>query len=105
MPIDVGISTRCFGTTPLTPSLLERLRRADFTQIELHASLPGLNYQSRSVLRDMARCFRKNEMPSPSLPLPFEKDVLSTSQFDRHAAIDELKRCLELNDLLPVRYC
>jgi sugar phosphate isomerase/epimerase len=102
--MDVGISTRCFGSAPLTPSLLEQLLRAEFTGIELHASLPGLNYQSRSVVRDIHRWFRENEIETPSLHLPFEKNVLASDQFERRAALDEIKRCLEINDLLPLQY-
>jgi sugar phosphate isomerase/epimerase len=95
--MDVGISTRCFGTTPLTLDLLQRLYRAGFTQIELH-------HHNRSDARDIARWFRENELPAPSLHLPFEKDILSISQFERQAARDEFKRCLELNDILPLRF-
>lgn len=95
--MDVGISTRCFGTAPLTLDSLQRLYRAQFTQIELHAP-------HRSAARDIARWFRENELPSPSLHLPFEKDILSNNQFERQAARDEFKRCLELNDILPVRF-
>jgi sugar phosphate isomerase/epimerase len=102
--MDIGISTRCFGTAPLTLDLLQRLYRAEFTQIELHATLPGLDYHKRSVLRDIARWFRENELPAPSLHLPFEKDILSGDQFERQAARDEFKRCLELNDSLPLRF-
>jgi sugar phosphate isomerase/epimerase len=102
--MDVGISTRCFGTAPLTLDLLQRLYRAEFTQIELHASLPGLDYHKRSLLRDIARWFRENELPAPSLHLPFEWDILSNSQFERQTARDEFKRCLELNDILPLRF-
>jgi len=104
MLIDAGISTRCFGTAPLTPLMLERLQRAKFTEIELHASLAGLDYHNRSSIRDVVRWFHENEMPNPSLHLPFEKDVLAISRFDRQAALDEIKRCLEINDLLPLKY-
>lgn len=96
--MDIGISTRCFGTAPLTLDLLERLRRAGFTQIEIHAVL------NRSVARDIARWFRENELPSPSMHLPFEKDALANNRFERQAALDELKRCLELSDLLQLRF-
>jgi len=102
--MDVGISTRCFGTTPLTLDLLERLRRAAFTQIELHAALPSLDYNNRPVTRDIVRWFRENEMPSPSLHLPYEKNVLAISRFDRQTALDELKRCLELSERLPLQF-
>jgi sugar phosphate isomerase/epimerase len=102
--MDVGISTRCFGTAPLTLDLLERLRRAEFTQIELHASLPAFNYANRSVARDITRWFRENELPPPSLHLPFEKNVVGNDRFERQAALDELKRCLELSDLVQLRF-
>jgi sugar phosphate isomerase/epimerase len=102
--MDVGISTRCFGKTPLTLDLLERLRRAEFTEIELHGALPGLNYHSRSVLKDIARWFRENELPAPSLHLPCEPNVLSNDRFERQAALDEFKRCLELADIHPLRF-
>jgi sugar phosphate isomerase/epimerase len=102
--MDIGISTRCLGTAPLTLDQLERLRHAEFKQIELHAALPSLNYANRSVVRDVARWFHENEMPPPSLHLPFEKDVLANNRFDRQAALDELKRCLELSDLLRLRF-
>lgn len=102
--MDVGISTRCFGTAPLTLDLLERLRRAGFKQIELHAALPAFNYANRSLARDIARWFRENELPAPSLHLPFETDVLANNRFERQSALDEFKRCLELNDLLRLRF-
>lgn len=102
--MDVGISTRCFGTAPLTLDVLERLRRAEFTQIELHASLPAFNYANRSVARDIARWFRENELPAPSLHLPFENNIVGNDKFERQAALDELKRCLELSDILQLRF-
>jgi sugar phosphate isomerase/epimerase len=102
--MDVGISTRCFGTEPLTLDRLERLRRAEFTQIELHAALPGLDYTNRSVVRDIVRWFGENELPSPSLHLPFEKNILASSRYERQAALDDFKRCLEINDLLPLQF-
>jgi sugar phosphate isomerase/epimerase len=102
--MDVGISTRCFGTDPLTLDRLERLRRAEFTQIELHAALPALDYTNRSVIRDIARWFRENELRLPSLHLPFEKNILAGSGFERQAALDDFKRCLEIHDLLPVQF-
>ena len=102
--MDFGISTRCFGTASLSPAMLDRARRAEFDHIELHGALPGFNYHNRSAVREIAQWFRENEMPSPSLHLPFEEDVLAARQIDRQRALDELKRCLEFGDLLPVRY-
>src|SRR5262245_27908371 len=105
--MDFGISTRCFGQTPLTVDLLERLRRAGFKNIELHATLPGFDYGNRSLRRSIARCFSENALPAPSLHLPFgrfEEDVIGVRPLERQRALDEIKRCLELVDLLPVSF-
>lgn len=105
--MDFGISTRCLGTTPVTLDSLERLRRAGFSTIELHGVLPGFPYQNRSALRSVARWFSEVELPAPSLHLPYERpgeDILSARPIERQRALDEIKRCLELCDLMLVRY-
>lgn len=105
--MNIGISTRCFGTTRLTPDLLERLRRAEFVNIELHATLPGFDYSNRSQMRDVARWFVENELPAPFLHLPFGvpgEDILSPRPIERQRALDTIKRCLEFGDLLPLDF-
>jgi len=102
--MDFGISTRCFGANPLTPDLLERLRRANFRTIELHASVPGFDYHNRSLVRRIARWFPENEIPAPSLHLPFAEDPIGIRPVERQRAFDEFKRCLELGDLVPLSF-
>jgi sugar phosphate isomerase/epimerase len=102
--MDFGISTRCFGTAPVTLDVLERLRRAEFSIIELHAALPGFPYRNRSVLRGIARWFGENKLPAPSLHLPFEDDAISIQPLERQRALDNIKRCLELAEFLPLSY-
>jgi sugar phosphate isomerase/epimerase len=105
--MDFGISTRCFGQTPLTLDLLERLRRAGFTNIELHATLPGFDYGNRTLRRDIVRWFKENALPAPSLHLPFgrfEEDVIGVRPLERQRALDEIKRCLEITDLLSLNF-
>jgi sugar phosphate isomerase/epimerase len=102
--MNLGISTICFGTAAVTIDHLERLRRLEFSQIEIHGSLPGFDYRNRSTLRDTARWFRETALPSPSLHLPFEDDVAAAGPLIRQKALDEIKRCLELADLIPLRY-
>jgi len=70
--MDFGISTSCFGTTPLTPDLLERVRRAAFSAIELHAVLPGFNYHNRSEVRSIARWF--GDVSFPLHPFTFQSN-------------------------------
>ena len=102
--MDFGISTRCFGTTRISPELLERLRRTEFRHIELHASLPCFDYRNRTAIREVAQWFLESEIAPPSLHLPFAEDILADRQIDRQRAIDDIKRCLELGDLLQLRY-
>jgi sugar phosphate isomerase/epimerase len=102
--MDFGISTRCFGTTTLTPNLLDRLLRAGFQRVELHAAVPGYDYRNRSTVRGIARWFLDNGLPAPSLHLPYEKDLLASSAAERQLAIDDTKRSLELADLLAVDF-
>jgi sugar phosphate isomerase/epimerase len=102
--MDFGISTRCFGTTRLSRELLERLRRAEFGHIEIHAALPAFDYRVRSLNREVSQWFRDNEMAPPSLHLPFEEDILAARHIERQRALDEIKRCLELSDLMPLKY-
>jgi sugar phosphate isomerase/epimerase len=104
--MDIGISTRCFGTTPVTLDLLERLRRAEFRHIELHATLPGFDYHNHSLVRSVARWFRENELPAPSLHLPFATDqcVIASRPMERQRSLDEIKRSLELGDLMALNF-
>lgn len=102
--MDYGISTRCFGNTSLTLDLLDRLRSADFRLIELHAAIPGLDYRNRPLIRAIARWFPDNQVPAPSLHLPFEESILASRPLIRQHALDEIKRCLELGDLLPLSW-
>jgi sugar phosphate isomerase/epimerase len=105
--MDFGISTICFGTTPLTPDLLERLRRTEFRTIELHGVLPAFNYHNRSMVRGIARWFVDVALPSPSLHLPVGREgehIASWGPIERQRAIDDMKRCLELCDLMPLRF-
>src|SRR5215207_7658369 len=105
--MDFGISTRCFGETPVTVDSLERLRRAEFSMLELHALLPVFNYHNRSFLRSVARWFAENELSAPSLHLPYQpdgEDILAERPIGRQRALDEIKRCLELSDVMTLRF-
>ncbi|HET9216604.1 MAG TPA: sugar phosphate isomerase/epimerase family protein [Terriglobia bacterium] len=105
--MDFGISTRCFGTTALTVDLLERLRREDFSTIELYGVMPSFDYRNRSFLRGVARWFGEVGLTPPSLHLPTERpgeDLLAPGPIERQRALDELKRCLELCDLMPLGF-
>jgi sugar phosphate isomerase/epimerase len=108
--MEFGISTRFFGQDPLTLDLLERLRKAGYSLIELSCVRPHLDFHNRKLLRSIGRWFRENELPPPSIHLPYMERVgpaetrwispLASDRRDREIAIDEIKRCLELTEYI-----
>jgi sugar phosphate isomerase/epimerase len=111
---EFGISTRLHQSEPLTVDLLERLHKANFRQIEIFGNRPHFDYHDRSRVRSVARWFEENEVPAPSLHLPFQEPYSRDRVLDlplfapeerlRQRAIDELKRCMELVEFTPLTY-
>ena len=112
--MEIGISTRCFSPIPLSVDLLERLRVAGFSRIELHANRPAFDYHNKALLRGVSQWFGENELPAPSIHLPFEEEqepgkprpvtIADSLPRARVEAMDEIKRCLELADRIAVDY-
>ena len=112
--MEFGISTQVHRGQIVTVDLLESIRRAGFQRIELFANRPHLDFHNRSLLRSIGRWFTENQLPAPSLHLPFIENVghsqkiwisvLDPERRHREAAIDEIKRSLELIDHLPLSY-
>lgn len=109
-----GISTQFFGKQPVTVDLLELFRKAGYRQIELFANRPHLNFHDRSILRSVGRWFGENDLPGPSIHLPFvERDsagerrwvsALDPEKRARDLAMDEIKRSLELAEWATPAY-
>ena len=109
-----GISTQIYRGQAVTAELLESIRRAGYEQFELFASRPHLDFHNRSLLRAIGRWFQENALPAPSLHLPFVENVGPTERIwisvveperrHREAAVDEVKRSLELADHVSLAY-
>src|SRR5215510_8526822 len=109
-----GISTQIYRGQPVTVDLLESIRRAGYEDFELFCNRPHLDFHNRSLLRGIGRWFRDNALPSPSLHLPFIENVgpaqriwisvLEPERRHREAALDEIKRSLELADQVRLAY-
>src|SRR5207248_1104719 len=112
--MEFGISTQIFRGQAVSVDLLESIRKAGYRRIELFANRPHFDFHNRSLLRAIGRWFTENELPSPSLHLPFIENVgpqqkiwisvLDADRRSREAAIDEIKRSLELVDQMPLAY-
>jgi sugar phosphate isomerase/epimerase len=112
--MDFGISTQIFRGRPVTVELLESIRRAGYERIELFCNRPHLDFHNRMLLRGIARWFKANALPPPSVHLPFVENigpvqrlwisVLEPERRDREHALDEIKRCLELADYVSLSH-
>src|SRR5437899_11657435 len=109
-----GISTQIHRGKAVTVDLLESIRKAGYERIELFANRPHLDFHDRTLLRSIGRWFTENALPAPSLHLPFIENtgpkqrvfisVLEPERRHREAAIDEIKRALELGDHVSLSY-
>jgi sugar phosphate isomerase/epimerase len=109
-----GISTQIYRGQAVTVDLLESIRKAGYDRIELFCNRPHLDFHDRSLLRAIGRWFVENDLPSPSLHLPFVENVgpaqriwisvLEPERRHREAAVDEIKRSLELSDYVRLDY-
>ena len=111
--MEFGISTQFHRKQPVTVDVLESLRKAGYGRIELFCNRPHLDFHDRPLLRAIGRWFDENELPAPSIHLPFIEgsgtdrrwiSPLDAEPRHRAAAIDEIKRSLELTDVLRPEY-
>lgn len=112
--MEFGISTQVYRNSRLSLELLESIRKAGYSRIELFCNRPHLDFHDRALLRSIARWFRDNELPPPSMHLPFLENtgpkqkiwfsVLDPERRLRESAMDEIKRSLEFAELLHPAY-
>lgn len=112
--MEFGISTQIFRTQLVTVDRLEALRKAGYRRIELFCNRPHLDFHDRKLIRAIGRWFQENALPSPSMHLPFmemtgARQKVWISPLDpehrlRDRAMDEIKRSLELADVLAPEY-
>ena len=109
-----GISTQIYRQKAVNVDVLESIRKAGYRHFELFANRPHLDFHNRGLLRSIGRWFQENRLPPPSLHLPFIENtgpvqktwisVLEPERRHREAALDEIKRSLELNDYVGLAY-
>src|SRR5262249_48897103 len=114
LTMQFGISTQIYRGQPVTVDLLESIRRAGYEHLELFCNRPHLNFHDRGLLRAIGRWFNENSLPSPSLHLPFVENVgpaqriwisvVEPERRNREAALDEIKRALELADQVSLSH-
>ena len=111
--MEFGVSTQFYRNRPVTVDVLESLRRAGYNRLELFCNRPHFDFHDRSLMRSVGRWFDENRLPPPSIHLPFLEgtgtdrrwiSALEPERRQRAAAIDEIKRSLELTDWIRPEY-
>src|SRR5262249_21265027 len=92
----------------------ESIRKAGYERLELFCNRPHLDFHNRTLIRSIGAWFRENALPPPSIHLPFVENIgpkqklwispLDPERRHREWAMDEIKRSLELADVVPTSY-
>ena len=100
--MEFGISTQIFRGQSVSVDLLESIRKAGYRRIELFANRPHFDFHDRALLRAIGRWFTENDLPAPSLHLPFIENVsLISSDLKPGEAGDVVQFTLELEYQVP----
>ncbi len=112
-----AISTYVYVKERLHPGLLDGLVRGGAQTIEIFAARQHLDYANRKQhVREIADWFRTSGIPLNSVHSPMYADyesgrtgappvnVASTDRAQRIAAMDEIKRALEIAEQIPFKF-
>lgn len=111
------LSSHLFVNHRLTAVWLERVRSAGFEFIEIFCARQHLDYRNPAQVKELSHWFNASELKAWSLHAPMYTDevwgrsgpqavinIAETHKVKRIAMVDEIKRALEVADLIPFRY-
>lgn len=114
--MEFALSTHLFVGERLSSHILDQILAAGFRTIELFAARQHLDYHDKNHVRDVAEWFRDHDVKLYSLHAPLYADLdwgrlggppLSVAHLQRGRRIEsmeEIKRAIEVAELLPFRY-
>lgn len=116
-PMQHALSTHLISDHRLTTVWLERIWDAGIPLVELFCARQHLDYRNRAQVSELGHFFRDSELKVHSVHAPIFTDevwgrsgphaVLTITEpvkTKRTAMVDELKRALELAEVIPFRY-
>jgi sugar phosphate isomerase/epimerase len=111
------LSTHLFVGHRLTTVWLERVRDAGFAAVEIFCARPHIDYRDKAQIRELGHWFRDSKLQLHSVHSPIYNDdvwgrsgpqsivdITETTKARRIAIVDEVKRALEIADVIPFRY-
>jgi sugar phosphate isomerase/epimerase len=112
-----ALSTFLFVEQRLTVALLDRVLRSGITEIELFCGRQHFDYRDRAQLNELRHWFRDTELKVHSIHSPMFSDdiwgrsgpqalvsITQLSKAKRIASTDEIKRAIEVAEIIPFRY-
>lgn len=115
--MDHVLSTHLFVNHRLTVALLDRIWTAGIPAVEIFCARQHLDYRDPAQIRELNHWFRDAELKVHSLHAPMYRDeiwgvsgpqsvitITEPVKGKRIAAVDEIKRALEIAETVPFRY-
>src|SRR5262245_35144301 len=112
-----ALSTHLFVNHRLTSALLTRIHQAGIGAVEIFCARQHLDYHNKAQVAELGHWFRDSELKLHSLHAPMYNDefwgrsgphavvtITETVKGKRLLIVDEIKRALEVAELIPVRY-
>jgi sugar phosphate isomerase/epimerase len=111
------LSTHLFVNHRLTTATLSRIQAAGISAVEIFCARQHLDYRNKSQLQELAHWFRDSDLTLHSLHLPMYDDeywgrsgphatlnIADQTKTTRIRTVDEIKRALEIAELIPLKY-
>jgi sugar phosphate isomerase/epimerase len=115
--MDRALSTHLFVGHRLTTALLTRIQNAGIGLVEIFCARQHLDYHNKAQINELGHWFRDSELKLHSLHSPMYNDefwgrsgphavinITETVKGERLRMVDEIKRALEIAEVIPVRY-
>jgi sugar phosphate isomerase/epimerase len=115
--MDHALSTHLFVNHRLTTALLTRIQQAGIGAVEIFCARQHLDYQNKAQINELGHWFRDSDLKLHSLHSPMYNDefwgrsgphavinITEPVKGVRLNMVDEIKRALEIADVVPVRY-
>jgi sugar phosphate isomerase/epimerase len=115
--MDHVLSTHLFVNHRLNTVWLEKIRLAGVPAVEIFCAKQHLDYRDRAQINELGHWFRASEMKLHSLHSPLYSDdvwgrsgpnsiinITEPVKSKRLQMIDEIKRALDIADVIPFRY-
>ncbi|MBV9504079.1 MAG: sugar phosphate isomerase/epimerase [Acidobacteriia bacterium] len=112
-----ALSTHLFVNHRLTTALLNRIERAGILQVEIFCARQHLDYRANAQIAELGHWFRDSQMQLHSLHGPMYTDeiwgrsgphavvrITEPVKSQRLKMVDEIKRALEIAEVIPFKY-